>query len=75
VDECGNNALHAACSAGHFEIVKAITATGCDPKARNLFGNDAASLSNSPQIRAYLTRIAAQERCADSGVGMCFIVT
>ena len=68
IDECGNNSLHAACAAGNLDVVKAITATGCHPRTVNNFGNDAASLAATAEIKAYMTAVLRQDRCAESGV-------
>jgi ankyrin repeat protein len=70
-DEYGNSSLHVACSGGHFDIVRAITATGCDPKARNTFGNDPTSLAGAPALYQYMLNISKAERCQDSAVGAC----
>jgi ankyrin repeat protein len=67
VDDCGNNALHLACTGGHVEIMKTLLAHGCDINVRNRYGNNPLGMCSDKDCRELLLKAANQEKCQFDG--------
>jgi ankyrin repeat protein len=67
VDDCGNNALHLACTGGHSAIMQTLLAHGCDINVRNRYGNNPLGMCSDKDCRELLLKAVNQEKCQFDG--------
>jgi hypothetical protein len=62
-DDCGNNALHLACTGGHIEVIRTLLAAGCDINARNKYGNTPIGMCSPKDCKGLLHKAMNQLNC------------